>query len=61
MSKHVVAICACIFLGGFVGGWAAGNSKAAFSYNGQHWQGLTDFQKVLYVRGFSMGYQDVQV
>jgi hypothetical protein len=57
MSKHVVAICACIFLGGFVGGWAAGNSTG-FSHNGRHWQELTDFQKTLYVRGFSMGYQD---
>jgi hypothetical protein len=57
MSKHI-AFGACIFLGSFVGGWAVGNAKASFSYNGQNWQALTGFQKLLYVRGFSVGYQD---
>jgi hypothetical protein len=58
MSKRVVSFCACIFLVGFVGGWALGNSKAIFTHNGHYWQELTDTQKLLYVRGFSMGYQD---
>jgi hypothetical protein len=42
MSKRAAAICACIFLGGFLCGWATENSKDAFSHNGQHWQELTD-------------------
>jgi hypothetical protein len=58
MSKHIVAVCACIFLGGFAGGWAAGNSKAVVSYNGQYWHEVSDSAKLFYVRGFSTGYQD---
>jgi hypothetical protein len=58
MSRRIAVVCACIFLGGFAGGWAAGASSGGYDYNGQHWRELTSFQRTLYVRGFSVGYQD---
>lgn len=58
VSKQTVVICACIFLGGFVAGQAASTPKPGYSHDGQHWRELTDFQRILYVRGFSLGYQD---
>ena len=56
MSKHVVAICACIFLGGFVGGWAAGTAQSHYQFDAAKWRALTDFEKVIFVHGFHQGY-----